>query len=120
LARGFQDDRTGKGVPPLVRAALERFSRGADAVFVRCHDGEEEVHNWQIDRALFCELPDPFVEMPQPFGTIAIFPRGAPWFMLNRDDEPILYLAGRAELVEALDHLSPGRVVHLRPNDRYY
>jgi hypothetical protein len=106
-------------VPPLVRAALDRYSGGADTVFVRCHWGEE-IHNWRIDRALFLELPDPFVEMPQPFGTIAIFPRGAPWFMLNRDDEPILYLAARAELVTVLDRLAPGRVVRLRLNDRHY
>ena len=106
-------------VPPLVRAALDRYSGGADAAFVRCHHGEE-VYNWKIERALFFELPDPFAELPQPFGTIAVFPRGAAWFMLNRDDEPILYLAGRAELVRALDRLSPGRVVHLWPGDRYY
>jgi hypothetical protein len=89
-------------VPPLVRVALDRFSGNADAVFVRCYDGND-VHNWRIDRSLFFELPDPFVEMPRPVGTITIFPRDTPWFMLNRDDEPILYLAGPAELVSTLD-----------------
>ena len=106
-------------IPPLMRAAIDRFSQDADAIFVRCYHGND-VHNWQIDRTLFFELPDPFVEMPQPFGTITIFPRSTPWFMLNRDDEPILYLAGRAELVKALDRLAPGRFIRLQPNDRYY
>jgi len=40
--------------------------------------------------------------------------------MLNRDDEPILYLAGPAELVSTLDRVAPGRVIRLQPNDRYY
>ncbi len=106
-------------VPPLVRVALDRFSGNADAVFVRCYDGND-VHNWRIDRSLFFELPNPFVEMPRPVGTITIFPRDTPWFMLNRDDEPILYLAGPAELVSTLDRVAPGRVIRLQPNDRYY
>jgi hypothetical protein len=46
----FRIMETTRELPPLARVILDRFSRGADAVFVRCH--HVEVHNWRIDRAL--------------------------------------------------------------------
>jgi len=114
----FKMLETTRELPPLARFVLDRFSRNADAIFVRCH--HVEVHNWRIDRALFHELPDPFLEMPQPFGTFGIFPRGASWYLHHRDDEPMVYLAGSSALVAELEQACPGRVVHLTLEDRYY
>ena len=65
-------------------------------------------------------LEDPFAEMPQPFGTIEVFPGGAPWFLLNRDDEPVIYVAGPSGLISTLDQSCPGRVISLQLEDRYY
>jgi|SoiMethySBSTD1v2_1073268.scaffolds.fasta_scaffold187139_3 hypothetical protein len=105
-------------VPPLARSALGQFSRDADAIFIRCHGVER--HDWAIDRELFLALPDPFVEMPQPFGDFAIFPRGVPWFIHHRDDESILYLAGSAALIARLESACPEQFVRLTLDDYYY
>lgn len=114
----FRIMETTRELPPLARVILDRFSRGADAVFVRCH--HVEVHNWRIDRALFLELTDPFVEMPQPFGTFGIFPRGVSWYLHHRDDMPAVYLAGPSALVAELEQAFPKRLIHLTLEDRYY
>ena len=108
-----------RAIPPLALAALDRFSNGSKSIFVQCHHGED-VHNWEIERNLFLSLEDPFAEMPQPFGTIEVFPGGAPWFLLNRDDEPVIYVAGPSGLISTLDQSCPGRVISLQLEDRYY
>ena len=106
-------------LPPLARSALDQFSCGADVVLIRCHH-DPEIHNWKIDRALFLELPDPFSEMPQSFGTFGIFARSGPWYLHHRDDEPMVYLAGPSALVSKLEQGSPGLVVRLTLDDYYY
>ena len=106
-------------IPPLVRTALDRFSGDADVVssavitamtFTTGRSTGYSSSNYPI-RSWRCRSR----LAPSRSSHVA-----HPWFMLNRDDEPILYLAGRAELVSALDRLAPGSVVGLQPNDRYY
>jgi len=113
--RILEDVRT---LRPLARSALDHFSRDADAIFVRCH--HVEIHNWVIDRGLFLALSDPFVEMPQPFGTFGIFPRGVPWFIHHRDDASILYLGGSGALLARLESACPEQFVRLTLDDYYY
>ena len=106
-------------VPPLARSALDQFSRTTDVVFIRCHhDGD--IHNWKIERALFLELPDPFTEMPQPFGSFGIFPRGGPWYLHHRHDEPVIYVGGPSALVSRLEQTCSGRLVRLTLDDYYF
>jgi hypothetical protein len=69
---------------------------------------------------LFLELTDPFVEMPQPFGTFGIFPRGVSWYLHHRDDMPAVYLAGPSALVAELEQAFPKRLIRLMLEDRYY
>src|SRR5207249_6578975 len=75
---GFRVIEDTRVIPPLARSALDRSSQEADAIFVRCH--HNEIHNWKIERSIFLDLSDPFVEMPCPIGSFGIFPRDAPWY----------------------------------------
>lgn len=114
----FRVSESSREISPILRSLLGRFSKGADLVFVRCSHVEE--YYWTIDRALFLELVDPFWEMPQRFGHFDVFPRGASWYMVHRDDEPLLYLGGSAALVDAVLARLEDRALALGLDDRYF
>ena len=114
--RIYEDRRL---LPPLVRSTLDRFSAGADWIFARCWHGQD-LYDLKIERGLFLELEDPFIELPQPYGFTAIFPNGVAWYLMNSDTVPLVYVAGPAGLISAIEVVAPGRVVGVQLDDPTY
>jgi hypothetical protein len=109
-------------IPPALRETLSRHAALADLIFVRCSRSLDPPINyhWTIERSMFLELNDPFQEMPYQLGHFDIFPRGAAWYIAHRDDEPLLYVGGSAELVENIFVALPNHALPLRLDDRYF
>lgn len=119
--RDFRITEQVRIVPVPFRAVMNTASRAWDTVYVRCDPGfGDPVCNWKIDRELFFTLDDPFTEMPSPREYFEIFPRGAAWFLHHHDTEPILYLAGSAELTDEIGRVLGDQFVRLSLDDRYY
>jgi len=118
----FKFVEANREVPPALRELLNRSAASADLVFVRCSRSQDprDCYHWAIERALFLELSDPFWEMPYRFGHFDIFPRGAAWYMAHRDDEPLLYIGGSADLINSISAVLPDQALPLQPDDRYF
>jgi len=111
-----------RDIPPTLRGLLNQFAASVDVVFVRCSRSADpkDAYYWTIERELFLELSDPFTEMPHHFGHFDIFPRGAPWYLAHRDDEPLLYLAGSARLLDSILAAHPDKALPLGLDDQYF
>lgn len=110
-----------KTLPPLFRAIIDRCSDHVGAIYVRCYPGfDTPVFNWKIERNIFFALDDPFNEMPHPRTDFQVFPEGAQWFIHHHDTEPIIYVAGSADLVDKLSGALDDQFVRLGLADRYY
>jgi len=118
----FQISERFREVPEAFRILLDEFSRDVDFVFVRCCLMMDPAYwyYWKIDRATFIRLPDPFVKMPQPSGSFDIFPHGASWYIVHRDDEPLLYVGGSSSFIERILGSVEDKALPVALSDRYY
>ena len=118
----FKFVEANREIRPALRGILSRSAESADLVLVRCCRSSDpmDCYYWTTERALFFELTDPFWEMPHRFGHFDIFPRGAAWYMAHRDDEPLLYLAGTARLLDSIHTALPDQALPLRLDDRFF
>jgi len=115
----FQISERFREVPEVFRTLLDEFSRDADFVFVRCCYVLAPAY-WKIERATFTRLADPFVRMPHPFGSFDIFPRGASWYIVHRDDEPLLYVGGSSIFIERILGSVEDKALPVALSDPYY
>jgi hypothetical protein len=106
-------------LPGPARDILRRFARNASSIFVRCDHWEGTTY-WKVDLNLFLEFSDPFAEMPQPFGSFDAFPQGSPWYLVRKDDEPLVYIGGPGEMIDALHEAMPEKTVRMTLDDEYY
>jgi len=106
-------------IPGPARDILRRFSRNAPSLYVRC-DHWEGPQYWKVELNLFLEFPDPFAEMPQPLGSFDAFPRQSPWYLVRKDDEPLVYFGGPREMIDAMHAAMPEKTVRMTLDDQYY
>jgi len=115
----FQILELSHDLPGPARDILRRFSRNASSIFLRSDHWEGEQY-WKVDLDLFLEFSDPFSELPQPFGSLDAFPQGAAWYLVRKDDEPLVYLGGPREMIDALSDAMPEKTVRMTLGDQYY
>jgi len=85
-----------------VRSLLECNSPRGRWAFVRCWDDPEKFL-WRVERSDFLRSPDLPKYLPHPYGEYEITDEGANWFLRMRDDDPFIFLAAPASLIDQLD-----------------
>ncbi|PYN00298.1 MAG: hypothetical protein DME07_16875 [Candidatus Rokuibacteriota bacterium] len=106
-------------IPWPARDILRRFSRTASSLFVRC-DHWDGPQYWKVDLNLVLAFSDPFAEMPQPFGFFDAFPHQSPWYLVRKDDEPLVYFGGSHEMIDVMHDAMPEKTIRMTLDDRYY